>query len=443
MGDKGGQGGFNIPQDELVTDFGENIFNNPQIHTDYVEGITQEYYPINGVSNTRGPYKFNISSDAGQYIALPQTRLYGVVNLAKVDGSIWTDVDTDKIGIVNLFPSSLFKQVEVEINGIQVSDASSNCYGYKSMIETLLTYGPGSENAILKAARYVPDEADLFDSKNNRGHLIRREWLTYGKSMDFVTAIHADFLQSYRDIPDNCNIRLNFIRNDDSFSMISASSNYKIEITDLRLYVRKIKLHDLLYNANEKMFKEDKIAIFPLVRNQIKIFTLTAGLSGKIEPSIIQGQLPRTIVVCFVDADAFSGAHEKNPYNFQNFNLEEISLRVNGTCVPASPYFMNFENDLYMNPYKGMFDSLGFRDFTSENNITPELYKNGNMFIAFDLTPEQCNSFHEHDKKNGTVDLHVKFSKPLYDAINIIVYSSFANRIFIDKYRNVKTDYSL
>jgi len=62
--------------------------------------------------------------------------LYVQAKITKQDGS---DLGDDAaVGPVNLFQHSLFSQVDISLNGMQVT-ASTNTY--RAMLETLLSYG--------------------------------------------------------------------------------------------------------------------------------------------------------------------------------------------------------------------------------------------------------------------------------------------------------------
>jgi len=114
MTDQEGLGGLNVAQDEVVSS-GSELFENPPVLKDYVSGLMQEYYPITS-ADSNGPFEFFIPGDGKHYIILPQTWLYGKIQILKADGSKVPASDLN-IGVVNLFPSSLFKQIEIEING--------------------------------------------------------------------------------------------------------------------------------------------------------------------------------------------------------------------------------------------------------------------------------------------------------------------------------------
>jgi hypothetical protein len=145
--------------------------------------------------------------------------------------------------------------------------------------------------------------------------------------IEFETCIHADFFKIYRYLPNNCDVNIKFNRNSDSFSFFNVKGNiksYSIKISDLILSVRRVELHPDVLRANEKLFKSNKLAVLPMDRNQIKTFVLPSGIGSQTLPSVIRGQLPRSVIIGIVLGEAFNGSQFHNPFNFQNCNLKNI-----------------------------------------------------------------------------------------------------------------------
>ena len=92
------------------------------------------------------PIKFEINGNGVDYIDLANTMLYVRVKIMRMNGNN-TAKDTP-VGPVNLFLHSLFSQVDISINGTQVT-TSTNTYPYRAMIETLLSYGDDTKNSQL------------------------------------------------------------------------------------------------------------------------------------------------------------------------------------------------------------------------------------------------------------------------------------------------------
>ena len=77
--------------------------------------------------------------------------LYLQAKITKQDG---TNLDAnDPVGPVNLLLHSLFSQVDISLNGIQVT-TSTNTYPYRAMLETLLSYGGDAKKSQLTSALY-------------------------------------------------------------------------------------------------------------------------------------------------------------------------------------------------------------------------------------------------------------------------------------------------
>ena len=122
---------------------------------------------------------------------------------------------------VNLFPHSLFSQIDFEIDGINLC-SNDNLYPYKAYLETLLTYGHDAKNSHLSTSHFVKDSAHHFESR----------------LFDFSIIPHIDFLHTPRVIPANISMKLKLTRSPDSFSILSKSnSDLYIKIHSLNLFV--------------------------------------------------------------------------------------------------------------------------------------------------------------------------------------------------------------
>ena len=50
------------------------------------------------------------------------------------------------------------------------------------------------------------------------------------------------------------------------------------------------------------------------------------------------------------DAD-LAGGYQRNPFNYQNFGVNRIELKRNGTSRPSQGYIPNFANKQYIKDY--------------------------------------------------------------------------------------------
>ena len=107
-----------------------------------------------------GPITF-LCPGKEDYVDLAKTIL---VVRTKVTKANRDDLDQDeKVGIVNNFLHSLFKQVDVFLKGKQVTQATGT-YAYRAYLETLLNDGPAAKRSQLAAAMFYKDTSTKMDT---------------------------------------------------------------------------------------------------------------------------------------------------------------------------------------------------------------------------------------------------------------------------------------
>jgi hypothetical protein len=401
----------------------ENVLRN---------GITIELNPINSITSS-GPYEFSIPRDPDHYIYLPLSRLYGTVEVVKLDGTPLTA--TENTSICNLFPQSLFKQMEIEIEGTQINDISSSTYAIKAYLETILSFGSEAKATHLQMAGW------LGDSQGKENDITADSWKKrqlniLGKEYFFSMLLHCDFFQMERFLLPNTGFTLKLIRNADSYSFIAEDLKAKIIIKNLRLSIHKIKIApDFDKSIESNLAKEP--ALYPLTQSKIKSFLLQTGTSSTFVQSVLSGSLPQSMIICFLDAKAFNGDVTANPFVFQNFNLNLLNLRINGNPFHSRPFTPNYTTGDYIREYRNLFDHGGCQHSNNCINIGFKEFKTNSNFYLFDFTPDLCNSFHHHATKHGHIDVELGWSTPLASNIYMIIYSSHKQTLVIDGNRNV------
>ena len=62
------------------------------------------------------------------------------------------------------------------------------------------------------------------------------------------------------------------------------------------------------------------------------------------------GEIPKRIAVCMMDDDSYNGNYEKNPFNFQHYNVTQIGISVSGEEVPFKPMKLNLMKNCLLLP---------------------------------------------------------------------------------------------
>ena len=158
--------------------------------------------------------------------------------------------------IANLFPHTLFSQLDLEIDGINLS-SNDNLYPYKAYLETLLTYGHDAKHSHLTTSHFVKDTAHHFESgsQGNEGYVGRRKDVTGSRIFDFCIIPHIDFFHTPRVLPSNISMKLKLTRSSDSFSILSKSnSDLYVKIHSLSLFVYRSQPTEEIRRLHDKLF---------------------------------------------------------------------------------------------------------------------------------------------------------------------------------------------
>ncbi|EFN82341.1 Uncharacterized protein F54H12.2, partial [Harpegnathos saltator] len=146
-----------------------------------------------------------------------------------------------------------------------------------------------------------------------------------------------------------------------------------------------------------------------------KSFTIHNGVVGKTLDNVILGQIPKRIIVGFVDNKAFNGARHLNPFNFQHHGINFFSLYVDGTQIPSRPLQPKFPGNemLYAEAYHTLFSGTGIHFLNETNSISREDFPADYTLFAFDLTPDLlANCAAQWNLvKHGNLRMEVRFEK--------------------------------
>lgn len=413
-------------KDEIVS-HSFDIFSSGTIEKAMERGYECEIRTTTSVTN-EGPYEF-IIPPSSDYIYLPQTRL-------QIQGKITTaaganPADDVAYSTANLFPQTLFRQVDVHVGGMNTA-AQDGLYAYKAFFETLFSYSSVSKNSHLKSCSgWVDDTAGQHDTLagGNTGYTGRRAFVAPATTFDFCIPLHADIFQCGKLVPPRTQIKIVLYRNNDLFSLMSANAaDLKINIKHLSLFIRRILPNETLGKLYDSQL-EKKEVILPFSRSILKRDTVATGTTNVHLP-LFNGEMPRQILMAMVDSTRLDGSKSLNPFKFGHFNVRHVNLRINGMSEPGRPYEPDFTNHLIARELRALYDNTGILTGDSGFAITRSDFEQGKTFFAWDLTPDHCNGYHIHEKKIGkTIDLDLVFNEALPNNINVLIYATYETHI--------------
>lgn len=225
----------------------------------------------------------------------------------------------------------------------------------------------------------------------------------------------------------------------DAFRLMNKHDDkvYKMSLVDVFLKVCKVTVSPVVILAHNEALARSA-AKYHYQKTVMKVFTLPSGQFSASLDDVFQGSIPTKLTVGLVSATAYNGNLKLNPLNFGHYFVSTIGFHVNGESVPAQPLVCNFEQDQYIEAYKTLFTVSGKDEGDYGNEINRHQYKNGYTLFSFLVDPTASTDLlYWPIPKRGHTRLDIKFSKPLPESVNVILYATFPGVFEIDANRNI------
>ncbi|XP_069092726.1 uncharacterized protein F54H12.2-like [Pleurodeles waltl] len=276
------------------------------------------------------PIEIFVLRSTDMYLELNNTLLHIVCKITKANG---TNIEDDaKVAPISYPVATMFNQVDINL-GDRLVTQSDNMYSYRSYIESILNYNRKAGDTQLSVELFYKDthlhfEDTALDSGNN------------GFKKQPASPPAGDSLTSW--VAYIKGIKLN--RNKDVLCLISGDAEqYKLLILSTSLFVKRVKASPSLRLAHAKALQLSK-AKYAIERVALKIFSIPAGTRLTQHQNLFLGQLPKLIIIGFVDNTAFSGLYTSNFFNFKYYDINYAVLVHKGAVIPAKPFTPSFWN---------------------------------------------------------------------------------------------------
>ena len=464
-----------------------DLFSVPPTQLSLEKGRWIDYRPLSSVENPDSAITFLIAG-TDEYLDLSKTILYveGKIMLEDYKTELTGGGQTN-VAPVNNFLHSLFKQVDVYLNGKQVTPAMGT-YAYRSYIETLLNYDVSAKKSQFSSALYFKDTAGEMDGNGslpsskiityvtasngigadttdtfslpvpgngNQGFANRHKFIENGIQFVLSGPIFSDVFMSDRLLLNMLNLKVVLNRSPNTFCLMDKNGDGsmikpKVKLTDVVLRIRKVKVDPAINDATETMLKQTP-ALYPIRRIECKVLTIPNGLPSVRQDNIFSGVIPKSFVFGLVDLDASNGTYKKNPYNFAHFGVHTVTLTANGEEIPFKQLTLKYPKDVggkvdpatdkevdFIQAYNTLFSGTGKIYANTGLDITREEYPGGYALYAFDLTPDMCNTTDYFNAvQRGSLSVAITFESTPGASIAMVCYGDFENVIRIDSERNV------
>jgi hypothetical protein len=401
-----------------------------------------EYRPLAPVlPPSFAPIEFIITSPSDDYVDLRETYIVATIKIVGSAGGNLPDTANDKYCPVSNILHSMFRQVDLYLGDTLVSQ-SSDIYPYRAYLDILLNAHHLAKKTWLQAGGFEKDKSGSMNAIQDR-----KKYYNESKKVSLAGKLHLDIAQQDKLILNALPIKIVLTKSSDSFSLLADTTVVQgatLQLEDIALFVRRVHVAPGILTAHQKALQQSR-AKYPIVRVEVKVFSLTSGQSTFTIDNAWLGQLPRKVVIGFVDSNAYVGDYTKNPFNFANFKLNYLVCTVNGEMVPVKPYQPDYENSIYGREYFNLYlNTCQTHGGDVATTITFDEFKDGYALYAFDLSQDQslgCGDGYVNITKRGTLKIDVHFKNSLANPLKAVCYAEFDNVIEIDSNREVTTDY--
>ena len=411
-----------------------DIHPNIPIQVGIEEGHYEECRPNSSIEN-QDVFEFDISGAGDDYASLSDSFLFVEYVIKKGDGT--TPTEGTNVAMINNCLHSAFSQVDVWLNETLVT-RNSNLYSYKAYLENVLSHGVEAETSYLTAEGFYKQEAGKFESTEDSSFTKRKTKTDNGKKYQCMGRLHVDLFQQSRAMLNNVNIKIKLVKNKNTFSIFSPSTDnvsYKLKITDIAFYIRKLRIsNDLKLKHMNQLNKEP--AIYPYKQIVMKSITIPSGISDYTVEKLHDGELPNKIFFGLVENTSFNGNYHKNPFKFDNNGINLIVFYLDGKQIPSDPMTPNYDGGQYVRPYLSLIEATGTLNSPYGINLSYDDFKNDYNIYGMDLTPH-LSTGNVVSKRRGSVRLYFRFKSQLSSSLTLITYSEIDTILKIDKARNI------
>lgn len=411
------------------------LFDQPAFQTAIEKSFWIDVNPQNTL--TQGPIEFLVNGGI-DYLDIANTFLYIRARITKADGSSYEN--GADVALVNNAMHSIFSDIYVVL-GNETIEGGDAIYPYKAMLSTLFSFSEQSMKTQLPSVGFVKEQNGKMDDKENNAYVQRKTWNNHS-SKEFMGKLFLDIIQQPQFLVNNIDLKIKLIRAKNEFCITHfiAGEKPKLVIDEAILYVRKCQINPTIVLEHEDALQKEVMSLYPLNYIDIQTFTIPAQSKGTRKDNLFYNKRPNYLIVGMVSNNAFNGNYGLNPFNFQHFNLNHISLTVNGDSVPFQPFTPDFANRNCLRDYNALYMNGGNFGKDSSLPITYSDFLGGYTLYLFNLTPDLSNNAIA-PYASGNIRLALKFEKELTESVTLIVFASFHSVIQIDQFRNVFCDY--
>ncbi len=354
----------------------------------------------------------------------------------------------DGVAPANNFLHSLFQSLSIELNGRTITD-SANYYPYRAYLENLLGHTKAAlESQLTSSMFYLDKPGCMNNSVSNPSELKRQAFFTNDEYVQLSGRIAADLFDQSKPLITGMGFNIRLVMSQPGFNLrvwdADNTKQFRAFIRNPRLAIRRfVPAPDYMLKVTEQL--QSKTVKYHLERVVMRATDIPKGTQSTVVTNLHIGQLPKTMVVGFVSSKDFHGSQKKNPFDFQHFDIRQISVEVDGQSFPTKPYQADFSKHRSLECYDGLLDAIKQRNVPhGELPFDRDSFEKGYTLFGFDLTPGGTGRGPLTLIKQGNLSVAVTFGggTGLPETVMMVCLMVYDSILEVNQHRQVIADFA-
>lgn len=419
------------------------IFDRPPLQTAVENVFYDKIQPISQITGS-SPIEFVLApQNSLHYIDLKNSFMSVKTRIRHRDGRTLTA--NEYCGPVNLLIHSLFEQVDVTLQGRHIIPPSTH-YPFKSMFEVMTKYGGDSKSSQLSSQGWVRDTAfhvDDDDIKTGKNDGLKERSKPYAESklVHLISDIHHDLFKLDKFLLNQIAIAMKFYRSKPEFYLVSdgLQPDFVADIEEMTIYLRKIQVNPAIVYAHSMALQKSS-AKYLFNRSEVRMTAISQGHVSFSYDNICVDRLANKVVIGFVSSSSVVGSYNSSPFNFQGFDLRQITLSVDGIPVNNNTLSVSYDSSTgydTVEAYVSLLQSSGKWLNDAGNQLTTSDLAGGFALYSFNIAPIFEGETYTNLIRKGNVRIDARFGTPLPHPVTCIIFTQTSSMFEVTLAREV------
>ena len=346
---------------DLVAHARSARFSNPRLELFKVPGTdismsSRRWVKINPFNTGINPVTFQVDPQ-DDFLDLNESFFEVEFTAKKSDGT--NLLEADVMGLANNLAHTLFKQINVRLNGTLISP-QTDTYHLKAYIETILNHDQDDGDTLLTPHGWynclgVPNDGDADELTLNKLNPAHEDYKAMPQDLKNVVQGRIQFLGGKRVtlrfkpylevfhlsklLVPGVQIQIEMYFNPPAMWTVRWAGANTLRLTEadvsVRLNLCQVRVTPSIYiGLMNELTRGKKVATYPTVRGEIRTYSHPNDNRHFECNNPFHNQLPNRLIVVLLEQAAFNGSVVHSPFNFGKFNLATIKQLVRGEENP-------------------------------------------------------------------------------------------------------------